>query len=515
MKIERSKNATRNLFWGTLNKIFAIFAQFLIRMILIQALGEAYLGLNSLFTSILSILSLAELGVGSALVFNMYRVIAEEDAEQICALMQFYKVCYRIIGLVILIIGLALMPLMPYLVKSDLPEDINLYILYAINLLGTVSTYFLFAYKNCLLDAHQHTDVISKIASLTGLLQYVLQIVLLLVFKNYYLYAIVVPVVNICNNIFTSWVVDKKYPQYRARGTLDGEQKKGIFAKIRALFVYKVGGVVANSVDNVVISAFLGLVALGKYGNYYLVISTLFSFLVIYYNGMTAGLGNSIATETAEKNFNDFKKLFFVQGWICGFCSVCLLCLFQPFMTLWMGEAMLFDTGVVVCFVLYFYTWKIQDVVNVYKDAGGMWEKDKFRPLLSAVLNLALNIALVRFIGVYGIILSTVASSLFIDLPWSSRVLFKDYFKRDRGIYFGRMALYTLVNVGVAAVTYGVCMLIPLGGALWQQILWFVLKVAVCAVLPNLLYLLCYHRAKEFKQVKEKAENVIKSFLKR
>ncbi len=515
MKIERSKNATRNVIWGTINKILIILAQLLIRAILIRVLGQEYLGLNSLFTSILNVLSLAELGIGSALVFNMYRAIVDDDKIKICALLHFYKRCYHTIAVVILVVGLAVMPLLPFLVQEELPDGINLYILYAVNLSSTVISYSLFAYKGCLMEAHQRSDLVSKIAVTVNTLQYALQIVMLLVFRNYYLYSVVTPVMFLASNLLTAFVANRNYPEYRPQGKIGGELRKAIFAKVKALFVYKVGGVLSSSFDSLVVGAVLGMAVLGQFTNYQYIITMLFSFLLMYYNAIQAGLGNSIVTESVERNFGNFKKILFLQGWICGFCAVCLLCLYQDFIGLWMGEDMLLSMGIVVCFVVYFYAFKIQDAVTVFKDAAGMWEADRWRPLLSAACNLTLNLVLVQFIGIYGILLSTIICCLLIDLPWAAYILFKNYFKRGVGVYYARLAVYTLVNIAVAAVTFGVCLLIPAGTGLWERILWFICKIAVCVVLSNLLFVLVYHRTREFKEIWQMGKNIQASFFRR
>lgn len=512
MKLERSKNAARNVFWGMFNRIIIIFAQFILRIIVLKTLGSEYLGLNSLFSSVLSVLSLAELGIGSALVFHMYRAIVEENTPVIRALLAFYKKCYHTIAFVILILGLAIMPFIPYLVKDGAPDGLNLYILYAMNLSSTVISYSFFSYKGCLLEAHQRSDVVSKIAVFTNFVQYGLQIALLLVFKNYYLYCLVTPFIFLLTNFLTSFSVDRLYPEYRAEGKIEQSVRKSIFGQVKALVVYKAGGVVSTSLDSVVVSAFLGTAALGVYSNYYYVVSMLFAFFLMYYNSVTAGIGNSIVTESVEKNFTLFKKLLFIQGWLCGFCSVCLTCLYQDFITIWMGKDMLLPFSATICFVAYFYVWKAQDVVTVFKDAAGMWEGDRWRPLVSAGVNLVLNLVSVQFIGVYGVLLSTVVCCLAIDLPWSSHILFKNYFKKGSATYFIRLIVYTFVNAAVCAITYGVCRFVPESNGA-GDILWFVLKMAICVILPNLLFALVYFRTPEFKSVYLTVKRTLRSFL--
>lgn len=510
MVIERSKNAARNVFWGILNKLVRLLAQFVIRVILVKSLGEAYLGLDSLFVSVVSMLSLAELGIGTALVFNMYKAIAEDDNETICALMLFYKKCYRIIGFAVLATGLALLPFIPKLVGSDLPDGINVYLLYCINLAGVLSTYFLFAYRNCLIDAFQRSDVSSKTELFAGTLQYGLQIVLLCVLKNYYVYLSVVPCVKIFQNVLTAIIVEKKYPQFRPYGLLSADFKKQIFKKVKALVTYKIGNVVSNSVDNIVISAALGLVVLAKYGNYYYVITTLFTMIQIYCNSVTAGIGNSVVVGSVEDNYKNFKTMLIMQSFICGFCSACLLSLYQDFITLWMGADMLFDMSVVICFVAYFYSWRIQDVVNIYKDALGMWEKDRWRPLISAAVNLCLNIVSVRFIGLYGIIGSTIFCSLFIDMPWGATVLFKDYFKKESGGYFLKIALFSIFNAAACALCFFICGYIPQSESKLYSVLIFIGKGAICFAAYTILFFAVFFRTAEFKNVAGKIKNLVK-----
>lgn len=228
MKIERTKNATRNIFFGILLKIYQILGPFILRTIFIYTLGMQYLGLNSLFTSVLSVLNLAELGVGSAMVFSMYKPIAEDDTKKICALMKLYKFYYRIIGLVILLVGLVLVPFIPKLISGEVPSDINIYVIYILNLLATVLSYWLFAYKNCLIGAHQRNDISSKISLVISTLQYIVQAVLLLVFKNYYLYLVITIATQIFSNIVTAYIANKMYPKYNAIGNLEKSETKTI-----------------------------------------------------------------------------------------------------------------------------------------------------------------------------------------------------------------------------------------------------------------------------------------------
>ena len=268
-KIERTKNATRNLIYGMILRLYQIVIPFLMRTVMIYTLGVEYLGLNSLFTSVLSVLNLAELGVGSAMVYSMYKPIADDDSETICALMKLYKIYYNFIGFVIALVGIALTPFIPKLISGEIPNGINIYILYLMNLGATVLSYWLFAYKNSILQAHQRSDVVSKVTLATNTIQYILQILALYIMKNYYYFIIAMLIVQILTNVVTAIFADKLYPSFKPKGKLSKEKIKKINQRIRDLFTAKLGSVVVGSVDTMVISAFLGLTTLAIYQNYY------------------------------------------------------------------------------------------------------------------------------------------------------------------------------------------------------------------------------------------------------
>ncbi len=505
MKIERTKNATKNIIFGIILKLYQIIVPFIMRTVMIYLLGVEYLGLNSLFTSILQVLNLAELGVGSAMVFSMYKPIAVDDDVTICALMKLYKIYYRIIGLVILIIGMILCPFIPYLIKSDVPADMNIYVLYILNLLATVFSYWLFAYKNCLLSAHQRTDITSKITLIINTIMYLAQFLLLFIFRNYYFYVIVLLLGQIMINITTAVVVDKKYPKYKAQGNLPKEKIREINNRVKDLFTSKIGGVIVNSSDTIVISAFLGLSILAVYENYFYILKAIIAIIAVIFSSCTAGIGNSIIIESNEKNFNDLRKFTFIIAWISGFCASELLCLYQIFMKNWVGGDLLLDFSCVVCLVIYFFVYEINSLLNLYKDAAGIWHKDRFRPLVTALSNLALNLILVNFIGLYGVLLSTVLTMLFIGMPWIIHNLFTEIFKVNPKKYIVRLIIYAIVTGLVVIITYLICELIK-----GDSILIMLVKGIVCFLISNLLYFIIYRNLEEYKEAKALAFKMLK-----
>jgi O-antigen/teichoic acid export membrane protein len=497
LKIERTKNAVKGIAFGSILKIYQIIVPFIMRTVLLYFLGVEYLGLNSLFTSVLQVLNLAELGIGSAMVFSMYKPIAEDDEVTICALMKLYKLYYRIIGWVILIVGGALCPFIPYLIKSDLPEGMNVYILYLLNLGATVLSYWLFAYKSSLFQAHQRTDIISKINIIVSTVQYFLQFLGIMIFKNYYVYVMLALLGQLGLNVTTAIMANKKYPSLKAKGTVDKSLVKQINRRVKDLFTAKVGSVIVNSVDTIVISAFLGLTVLAVYQNYYYILSAVIGIVGVIFRACSAGVGNSLVVETEEKNYIDLKRFTFIIVWISTFCVTSLLCLFQTFMELWVGKKYLLEFSAVICFCVYYFIYEINTLLNSYKDAAGIWHKDRFRPLVTALTNLALNLILVRYIGIYGVLLSTVLSTVFIGFPWLTYNLFTEVFKKKPKEYLIKLLKYVITAVLLSAITYWICEFLE-----GVSIITLILKAIICVFVPNILFFLLYNRCDEMEYVK-------------
>ena len=301
MKLERTKNAARNIVFGGIQETVNMLFPFVIRSVMLHYLGTQYLGLNGLFKSLLMFLNLAELGVGSAMVFSMYKPIAEDDTPAICALLRLYRTLYRIIGLAIAAVGLLLIPVLRVLIRDDLPAGMNLYVLYLMSLGNTVLTYWLFAYKGSLLQAHQRRDMISKVSIAVRLTEYILKILILVFTRNYYLFLAVQLLCQIVTNVLTAVCASKMYPQYVPVGKLPKEKTRDIFRRVRDLFTSKLSATVFDSADTLVISAFMGLSALALYQNYYFIITALRMMLVIILNACMAGVGNKLVMKARNR----------------------------------------------------------------------------------------------------------------------------------------------------------------------------------------------------------------------
>lgn len=492
----RTKNASRNIAAGLFNKIVHLIFPFIIRSVTIQVLGVEYLGLGSLFASILQVLNLAELGFSSAVIYNMYKPVAKKDTKTICALLNLYKKIYRVIGVVILAIGLLILPFLRNFIDGDIPEGANIYILYILYLFNTVSTYFLFAYKSALLDAHQRNDIVSNVHTATTLAQFLMQILVLLVFKNYYVFVIVQCVTSIFNNIFTAYIAKKKYPQYICEGEITKEQKDDIKKRVTGLMIYKICGATRNSLDSVFISSMAGLTSVAIYSNYYTIMAAIIGVMSIFSSSITSSVGNSLVTESEEKNYRDMNKFNFMYMWISGWLAICLACLYQPLMQLWMGAENMFPYEIVILFCVYFYALKMGDIRALYSDAKGLWYENRFRTIAESILNVVLNLVLGYFFGVPGIIVATLISLLIIGIGYGSQILFKHYFVHYKvSKFFLQHLTYALATIIVGMATYFACSFISLDGV-WG----LVTKAAVCVVLPNLMYLVIYRNTKIYKE---------------
>lgn len=378
-----------------------------------------------------------------------------------------------------------------------MPSDINLTVIYLLNLLATVLSYWLFAYKGSLFQAHQRTDIISKINLIVKTFQYVIQFVILYLFKNYYSYLIISLLAQIMINIITALYANKCYPDYKAIGKIEKLEKKNIDARIKDLFVAKVGGVIVNSVDTIVISSFLGLTVLGTYQNYYYIITAVSGLIAVLFNACSAGIGNSIVVENEEKNYEDLGRLTFIVQWISANAFCLLLNLYQPFIKLWVGEKFLLEIPLVICFCIYLYVNEINQLLNMYKDAAGIWKKDKLRIIITGSVNLILNLILVNYIGLYGIILSTIISILFVGMPWLIQNLFNDVFKRKAKKYSLNLIKKAVVTVIIGCISYLCCYKITGNG-----ILVCIIRGIVTLIVANAIWYMVYKNTTEMDKVK-------------
>ncbi len=510
--MNRTINSSRNIAWGMINQLCLAVFGFGVRTAIIYKWGNEYIGLNALFNSVFQMLNLAELGFSSAIIFSMYRPIAENNINKVNQLLSYYRKCYKRIGIVIVLIGFAVSPFLKYMVNGDVPSEINIYGIYFINLFTVAVGYFLFSYKSSVLIAYQRNDIISNIGTILFIIRSILQLLAIFCFNNYYLYLFIILIMTVLNNLVISYYVKKMYPSCKSEGEINITEKKHIKSNVSGLLMQKIGSIILVSADNIVISAYIGLTCVGIYSNYIYIISFLFSILSIILTAIQASVGNSISIDSVEKNYKDFEKFNFIYSWIVSWMAIALLCLFQPVIRVWLGEGNLLSMDIVLLIVLSFYVQKICEMVVVYKNAAGIWNKGKLIPLCAGLCNLFLNILLVNHIGLVGVILSTVVSLLLINTFGYVYILYKYYFGWTKGIYLYllKQGKYSLICVLVAIITYGLCFLVSHG-----KIYSLVLQCIICLLIPNILFYFVYKNSEVYKESLFFGKYIIANVLKR
>ena len=496
-KTGRIVNTKRNMFYGLLQVTVSQLLPFVLRTIIIYRFGADYLGLSSLFTSILSVLSLMELGFGTAVVYSMYKPVADNDTDLICRYLAYYRKMYALIGTAILVVGSILMPFLRFFVKEQtLPGGLNLYLCYLIFLSDAVISYLLFGYMTSIPLAYQRRDVLSKVNLWFSIPQCLVKLLLLLVSRNFYFYLLSIPVLTIVRNLVTAHVIRRRYPELRCRGELDGDQKKDLTKKVSGLIIGKVTGVSRNSIDTLCISAFVGLTVTGVYSIYYHIMAAVISVSTIVLNSMMSSVGNSIASESREKNYEDMRLFDFIYMAVAVWGTVCLLCLYQPFIFVWLGKDMLFGLPVMIVLCVYFYILKSGDIRWVYHEGAGLWYECRFIMIGEAIANTVMNIVLCKVLGVLGIVLATVISVFVTNCFLCPRVLFRQYFQNGKiNEYWTDHIAYTITMLITAGTSWLFCeCLLPmqliekskakgvlcLGGRLlicsfWAIVLWWII----------------------------------------
>lgn len=495
----RTRNSLMNLTASILGQMINVFAAFAGRKVFVWVLSKEYLGANGLFTGLLGVLSLAELGVGTALVYALYKPIADGDEKRTAELMNLYRILYRCIGAVILAAGLALLPFLDILIK-DPPDIRGLQSIYLLFLGNAVFGYF-FAYKQSLIIADQKAYITTVYINALALLRNLMQIAVLLLTKNFYLYLFVMITETVAYGILISRKADAMYPFLRRnkRDLPDRTLRRSIFKNIGAMSVHRISGAIVYNTDNLLMSAFVGLENVGIYANYQMIIQSVTRILAQVFAAFTASVGNLSVSEDREKIRRVFETLQFACFWCYSFSAVALFVLMNHFIeSVWIGEGYLFTMGIVALLAVNFYLTGMRQVILIFRDAMGIFWHDRYKPIAEVLINLVASLWLVQKFGIAGIFLGTMISTLATSLWVDPYIFFKYgldmYSGKALAGYFGTYLRRTAVMAAAGTITYGVCGLLP-----QQGFLPFLGKTAICAVLYNGILLALYGRCAEFK----------------
>ena len=481
--------------FGIGSQMLSILMGFFTRWMFIAMLGKEYLGVSGLFTNVLSLLSLANLGVDTAIIYSLYKPLAEGDMVTVKGYMRIYKRVYSIVGVTVFVLGCILMPFLPYLINGEVTISENINIIYLLFLLQSASSYF-FSYKQSLLTASQQNRINSLYHSIFMVLRNLGEMAVLFFFHAYIPTLICIIVFQLAENAWIARVADKKFLFLTdsSAGIISPAQKSALKENVKSLFLYKISGTIISSTDNILISKFQGLTSVGLYSNYVYIVDVIRTFLSYIFYSMTASIGNYNATESKEANEKMFYNLFFASFWLYGFTGICLGVLLNPFITLWIGEDYLLPKWTVFIIIVNYYTAGVQYASTTYREVTGLFKVGKYRPLIAAIINLVVSVILAYPLGISGILLGTIISRLCVYFWYDPYIIHKTLFGRKLRYYFATYLLYGGATLGVGIICFVLATSIPIQ----DKVLAFIMDMGLCAILPNVLFVILFRRREEF-----------------
>ena len=404
----RTKYSLINITFGIGNQIIITLLSFVSRTVFISTLGIEYLGINGLFTNILAMLTLAEAGLGASIVYSLYKPVAENDYHKINVLMKFYRNTYMVIALIILVLGLSIMPFLDFIIKDSNVENVHL--IYLIFLLNTVAPYF-YVHKNSFLNVCQKGYIVTGIYSVSSILSVLIKIAILHYTQNYILYLIIDSVITIANSIILAIIVNKMYPylKNKVKDKLDNETRKDITKNVKAIVLQNIGNYLVFGTDNIIISSFVSVAAVGLYSNYNMLIEICRTFINQVFNNIYHSVGNLVAKESVEKVYSIYKTYRLLNFWLYSFFTIFLAIMLEPFITLWIGSEFLMEEGLLFILLFIFYEKGMRNSITTIKTTAGIFHEDRFAPLIQAAINLVISIVLVQSMGIIGVFIGTLS----------------------------------------------------------------------------------------------------------
>lgn len=509
----RTEKSLLNVLTGVIGQILSFVLSFAIRTVFIQTLGEVYLGLNGLYTNILSVLNLTELGIGTAIVIELYRTVAMHDEEKTKQYIQFYKKAYYCIGMCILIIGLSITPFLNLFIKDiESVALINYRLVFLLYLFNTAFSYFFFAYRNSILQANQQEYKLRIINYIFKFIEMILQIITLMIFKNIYVYLIIPLVLSCISTVVKGILIGQWYPFIleKPKKKLSKEEIESTKRNIFSVALYKISGTVINSTDNIIVSSFIGVVLAGIYSNYLILTSAVNTMLEILFSAFTASLGNLNieAAGDVEKKYNIFNILSFLNFWIYGFCSVCFLVLFDPFIKIWIGQKFIMNSLTEYFIVINFLIVGLQETIGTHRAAYGLFYKGRYRPIFSVLLNIISSILFVKIFpadyGIVAVLLGTIVSNIAVSWWFDSYLVFKYvFYKKPWTFYitFWKRFIYIMI---MGILFRKMSLLLPI-----QGIMAVIIDSVLITVIYNTIFVVLFFKKSEFVYLRKSICNLV------
>lgn len=491
----RVKNSIKNTIAAMSSNILTILIGLVAQAVFIKILGTEYLGINGLFTNIISMLGIVELGIGSAIVYNLYKPIANRDKETIKSLMNFYKKAYHIIALVVFIIGISIIPFLSYFIGETI-VDININLVYILFIIDIVCSYLL-TYKRSLLYADQKNYIVNIIHMIYLVILNISQLLFLYITKNYYLYLAIKIIMRILENIIITIIVNKKYQYIKENNIkkLDKKIEKDIFKKVKALFFHKIGSFIVLGTDNLIISRYLGIVTVGLYSNYYMIINALNTLFNQAITALTPSVGNLLVEKNSNKNFEVFRKVRFINFWIATFTSVALLIIMNSFITIWIGEAYLLSNLVLITLVINFFMTMMRNSYSTFKEAAGIFHEDRYVPIIESFVNIVASIILLKYFGLAGVFMGTIISGLILWCYSYPKFVYKKLFCRSYLSYIKETISYIILFILILIISYKISNIYTFYN-IWVQLLY---NIIVSLIIPNIILLIIFYKNDNLK----------------
>ncbi len=508
----RTYNSIKNMIFSLISNALTIIIGFVVQKVFLDTLGAEFLGINSLYTNIVSMLAIVDLGIGSAIIYNLYEPVAKNDKSQIKSLMRFYRNTYRWIALIIFVVGLFVIPFLNIIVGKTTLSQLELILFFLLFLIDTVASYLL-SYKRSLLYADQKIYLTSIVHLGYLIIMNSLLIGTLILTSNFYLFLIIKIIMRVLENLVISIIADHKYPYLRDQNVkkLSKITIDDIILKIKGLFFHKLGSFFVLGTDNIMISMLLGVSIVGLYNNYYLVIYALTTLIGQGFTSFTASVGNLLTLESKTRTYKVFKRIRFLNFWISAYTATSILVVMESFISCWYGEKYLLSTFVLMALVLNYYLTVMRYNVSIFKEAAGIFHEDRYIPILESIVNIVASLVLFKFFGLAGIFLGTVVSNLLLHLYSYPKYVFVPLFERKKEEYFKSIIKYFIIFIVVAIITYEICSMINIGIPVVKMIV----NILVSLVIPNTIYYVIFRNMDEFKYFKNLAIKMLNKKLKK
>lgn len=507
----RTEYSVLNMLTGLGGYFLNTVIGYICRIIFVRCLADEYLGINGLFSNILSMLSLVELGIGSAMGYALYQPLAKDDKEKITSLMALYKKSYNIIGIVVALLGIMMIPLLQYIIVK--PQQIveNIYIIYLVYLFNTASSYF-FSYRSALLIAAQKNYIVSGVNYAITTIVSIIQIPILLITQNFMIYLLCQSIGVFINNVIVSMWAKHDYPYIEKKNVkpITKKEKRQMAVNIKALTINKIAAMLVNNTDNIVITYFNGLISTGVISNYTLLTGTLGSITSQLFNGITASVGNLNAVENNKKKYNFFRILNLANFWIYGWCCIGIFLVSGEIVKICFGQKFVLDMQIPLVLAINFYLVGMNNAVLIYKNAMGLFKYGQYLLILTAMINLVLDVILGKMWGMFGIFLATIIARVLTNTWYEPYAVFKYGLEKNFKEYIKIFLEYVVVLIFTGAVCYVLC-----GFCKYNNIINLILKVIICSIIPNIVFYMCYGKTQEGKYLIGAIKKIITGVIKK